>query len=512
MAATNRSWRARPSADNGSARRPGTIGHHERLRVGRPVPGDAASDPDRTIPGSAGAEDRWRRPRPIRRRRSEARDPGPQRPERRRGGLDRPIRVLELARVARGQGQVAQRERIDAALHQLGDALEVARRLGHLLAVHQQELAVDPGPGRRPADDRRRLGDLVLVVREDVVDAAGVDVELRAEIAHRHRRALDVPAGEALAPAVARPLQQTARPGRLPEREVGRIALVGLDVAAMAGAQVSQRVARQPAVAVEPADVVVDVPVRCGVGVAEVLERLGQRQHLGDVIGRAREDVGGQDVDRGLVGMERGFVRVGDLGRRLVLQAGGHQHRVLAAVEALVAQVADVGDVLDVEDVDAVVQEGPPDQVGEQIAAQVPDVRVAVDGRATGVHPDPAAFERLDLFDPAGEGIAEPESHAVHAIRRFRDSADRWPLTVPRKPRYPIRGLAVPIPSFPRRCGSARPHLVPGRRPEAVPGPRSRPDLYSARCADSSPSSRLRRCSSPARGRPARAPTSRSGS
>ena len=187
----------------------------------------------------------------------------------------------------------------------------------------------------------------------------------------------------------------------------------------MAGAQVSQRVARQPAVAVEPADVVVDVPVRCGVGVAEVLERLGQRQHLGDVIGRAREHVGGQDVDRGLVGMERGFVRVGDLGRRLVLEAGRHQHRVLAAVEALVAQVADVGDVLDVEDVDAVVQEGPPNQVGEQIAAQVPDVCVAVDGRATGVHPDPAAFERLDRFDPAGEGIAEPESHAVHAIRRF---------------------------------------------------------------------------------------------
>ena len=75
------------------------------------------------------------------------------------------------------------------------------------------------------------------------------------------------------------------------------------------------------------------------------------------MLGGAREDVRGQDVDGGLVGMERRLVRVGDLGRRLVLETGRHEHRVLAAVEALVAQVADVGDVLDVEDLDAVVQE-----------------------------------------------------------------------------------------------------------------------------------------------------------
>ena len=87
------------------------------------------------------------------------------------------------------------------------------------------------------------------------------------------------------------------------------------------------------------------------------------------------------------------------------------EHRVRAAVEALVAQVADVGDVLDVEDVDAVVEQGPPDEVGQQVAAQVPDVGVAVDGRAAGVHPDAAGLERLDRFDPAGQGVAEAEGH-----------------------------------------------------------------------------------------------------
>ena len=57
----------------------------------------------------------------------------------------------------------------------------------------------------------------------------------------------------------------------------------------------------------------------------------------------------GRMLTSGLVGVEGGLVRVGDLGRRLVLEAGGDEHRVRATVEALVAQVADVGDVLDVE-------------------------------------------------------------------------------------------------------------------------------------------------------------------
>ena len=73
-----------------------------------------------------------------------------------------------------------------------------------------------------------------------------------------------------------------------------------------------------------------------------------------------------------------------------------------APVEALVAQMADVGDVLDVEDVDAVVEQGTPDEVGEQVAAQVPDVGVAIDSRPAGVHPHPAGLERLDRFDAAG--------------------------------------------------------------------------------------------------------------
>src|SRR4029079_18387850 len=124
----------------------------------------------------------------------------------------------------------------------VGDPLDIAGRLRHLLAADLEELPVDPDTGRRSADDRRGLGDLVLVVGEHVVDAAGVDVEPRPEVLEGHRRALEVPAWAALAPGRRRALERAPRAGALPEREVGRVALVGLDVAAMAGPQRVERV------------------------------------------------------------------------------------------------------------------------------------------------------------------------------------------------------------------------------------------------------------------------------
>jgi hypothetical protein len=41
------------------------------------------------------------------------------------------------------------------------------------------------------------LRDLGFVMRKDVIDAAAVDVDLIAQQHHRHRAALDVPAGTA---------------------------------------------------------------------------------------------------------------------------------------------------------------------------------------------------------------------------------------------------------------------------------------------------------------------------
>ena len=244
IAATNRSWSARPAGDRGGA--PASAARSTSGGAAAVAPPDRAAPPGGpatplAIPTGRGPADparsgTRRRPRAIGRWGTERREVAAQRRERRAGRRDRVGRVVELAAVAHGQREVPERERVDALIAELGDPLEVAGRLGHLAARREQVLPVDPEADRRAAGDRGRLRDLVLVVREDVVDAAGVDLEVGPEVAHRHRRALEVPAREPVAPG-ARPAEDPALAGGLPEGEVGAVALVGLDIAAVAGPQ-----------------------------------------------------------------------------------------------------------------------------------------------------------------------------------------------------------------------------------------------------------------------------------
>jgi hypothetical protein len=71
---------------------------------------------------------------------------------------------------------------------------DVAHPLGHLRAVHEEEGAVAPHARERLPRSRLALSDLVLVVREDEVDSAAMEVQGLAEQIHGHRRALEVPA------------------------------------------------------------------------------------------------------------------------------------------------------------------------------------------------------------------------------------------------------------------------------------------------------------------------------
>src|SRR5690242_19711018 len=81
------------------------------------------------------------------------------------------------------------------------------------------------------------LRDLVFVMRKDEIDAARVNVETLAEILHRHRRALDMPAGTAATDLrIPRGFGLACR--FLPQGEVARVLfliLVGVDAFACAG-------------------------------------------------------------------------------------------------------------------------------------------------------------------------------------------------------------------------------------------------------------------------------------
>ena len=154
--------------------------------------------------------------------------------------------VVEPAVVVALDGE-AEGDGIEALVHEVAQGVEVAQALGHLLAFHQQELAVDPEVHPGVVQAALALGDLVLVVGEDEVHAAAVDVDALAQELHAHGRALDVPAGAARSPG-ALP-GGLAGLGGLPEHEVGDgipLVLVGVDTGCPAFMPSRSRWARQP--------------------------------------------------------------------------------------------------------------------------------------------------------------------------------------------------------------------------------------------------------------------------
>ena len=78
------------------------------------------------------------------------------------------------------------------------DRLEVAKALGHLFRVDLHEGVVHPVFGKLAVAARFCLSDFVFVVGEDKIHAAAVDVQ--GQVGFGHGRALDVPAGAAIAP------------------------------------------------------------------------------------------------------------------------------------------------------------------------------------------------------------------------------------------------------------------------------------------------------------------------
>ena len=94
------------------------------------------------------------------------------------GRLDRLPGERLLLAVVGLEEEVAEGQRVEAALDERVDHEHVALRLRDLLAAEVEELVVHPDPHPRVhVEHALALGHLVGVVHPDVVDAAGVDVE-----------------------------------------------------------------------------------------------------------------------------------------------------------------------------------------------------------------------------------------------------------------------------------------------------------------------------------------------
>ena len=246
-----------------------------------------------------------------------------------------------------------------------------------------------------------RLRDLALVVRELVVVAAGVDVEALAEVLHRHRRALDVPAREAIAPRGG-PFQGAMVAGRLPQREVLRMALVRVGdrlpcrAARRACRACCRRASRSRGTSRRRSR-------RCRSATyawPRLDQALDDGDHLGDVLGRPRVEVGALDPQEVRVLQERSCTSPRSPSRRGP-RGFGELHLVPAGVRDLVGHVSDVGDVHDPADVEALVPERAAQRVGQHERAHVADVDVPVHGRPAGVDLHGSSIDRDDVRELA---------------------------------------------------------------------------------------------------------------
>ena len=265
---------------------------------------------------------------------------------------------------------------------------------------------MEPVAGEVAVGGAAGLGDFVFVVREDEVDAAGVEVEVFAEVFEDHGGALEVPAGSAFAPGAGPVVGAVLGFASFPEGEVGEgvfgvfVVVEGGD--GLGGTEFEFAIFEvgEAAVVFEGGDAEVDGAVGGGVGVAAFDEGSDHADLMIDVGDGARLDVGREEVEGGAVGVEFFGPEAGEVGQGLTGFLGVANGFVI-----------DVGDVADVERGGATEFDDAAEDILGGEGAEVADVGGAVDGGAAAVEAEGFAVEGGEGTGVAGEGVEEAEGH-----------------------------------------------------------------------------------------------------
>ena len=220
---------------------------------------------------------------------------------------------------------------------------------------------------------------------EDEVSPAAVDVDLIAEGGAVHRRALDVPAGAALAPR--RIPADLAGLGRLPEREVVGMALCIVIFDAHAVERVLLVPPRELPVGGEGIDVKVDVTVVCGISVPRGDERLHKGNDVADVLRRLEPEGGVVHIELAHHMVDLFYHHLGILVRR--------DARLLGAGDDLVVHV---GVVAGIRHLVALFFEELAEDIVEHRLKGVADVGLARHRDAAGIHLDLPLLEGHKFF------------------------------------------------------------------------------------------------------------------
>ena len=183
---------------------------------------------------------------------------------------------------------------LESLVQQIAHREEVAQRLAHLLAVHQQMSRMHPMLHERSAPLLQprpfTLCDLVLVVREGEVFASQMKIEAGPQKRHAHGGTFDMPSGSSFAPRAFPEHDSVTRNPGLPQREIGQVVLVVGVARDPLGLPLCLRIERhQLPITTTAAPVFVDAEIDRSisrpVGDAPLLQSLNQVDDLRDVVG-----------------------------------------------------------------------------------------------------------------------------------------------------------------------------------------------------------------------------------
>ena len=300
-----------------------------------------------------------------------------------------------------GQGEHAHRFQI-VLLGDIAHGEEVALGLGHLLVVDVQEAVVHPVVHVRLAGGAAGLGDFVLVVREEQILAAAVDIKGFAQIGGAHGGAFDMPTGTAHAPG-AFP-SGFAGLLRLPESEVQRIFLLLIHADAGTGSQILQILAAEAAIVFKGLDAVVHIAVAF-IGQTLIHQLLDHSDDLGHMLGGAGMHRGGTNAQR--LGIHEVFTNV-------LFRNGGHGGVFL--VGAADHLVVDVGEVLHKSDFVALVLKVAAQHIEHDERTGVADVEIVIHGGAAGIDAHFALMDGLEFFLLTGHAVVN--LHMIHSFAK----------------------------------------------------------------------------------------------
>ena len=309
---------------------------------------------------------------------------------------------------ADGHWRISLLQTVVIASEELLQSDEVAKTLTHLLTVDGNHIVVHPVTNHLVALRSHSLSNLALVVRENQIHAATVNIEVAAQVLASHSSTLAVPARETITPRT-RPTHDMLWRSLLPEGEVSLVLLLA-DTSQFAALvddvlQVTSGEDTVLMILVILLDIEVDRAVAL-VGIAIVEDFLYQFLLLDDMACGMRLDARRQHIQR----FHGIMVAVGVVLRNLhwlqLLQACLLLNLVIALI-SIVLQMAHVGDVSNVANLVAQVLEIAEEYIEGDGRTRMTEMRIAIHSWATNIHAHVRSVERSESLFRTSESVVD---------------------------------------------------------------------------------------------------------